>query len=282
MNLRQTAEVAALVATSASHVIEGPEQIPTESLHGYWKQSRLRLKCWFAGLQAAKLARADEDVADVSKEQLIGLCREILVTEMLTRVWSSVLAAADRQRRTTDMRAAIDSVYRGHLEARYEVLQLLAVDSHLSMADQVSLDRFRRRIERWTDALLGPLLGRYGIAEFVFDQNRAREFSDSSLQGDLKVAAESTMPLLLAGVSSAVPAACDADRERAMLNRAIVRSILMAFPAGAFGNDGRLRSAVSGRIERSSRHPETPGDRKSGLSFVELRRREQQGPGSAD
>src|SRR5690606_33057442 len=107
------------------------------------------------------------------------------------------------------------------------------------LADQISLDRFRRRMERWTDALLGPLVAEYGIDEFAFDSQRAREFSRDGLQGPLRGAAERVMPLLLAGLSTAVPPQATADQERMLLNLAVVRSILSAYPADAFGNHGQ-------------------------------------------
>lgn len=281
VNLRQTAEVAALVATSAAHIVESPRSLPTPSLHGYWKQSRTRLRCWFAALRAAKFNAASTTFTGQqnSQQSLIALAREILVAEMLTRIWSTVLVAHDHRRQSDVARAAVDAVFRGQQEARHEVLTLLAEEGPLTPADQLSLNRFRRRIERWTDALLGPLVAAYGIEEFAFDPRRAREFSRDGLQGPLRGAAERVMPLLLAGLSIAVPAQADADRERTLLNLAVVRAILSAFPAEAFGSQGQLRSPLAGQIERSPRHPESPlgidGARSAGLSFIELRRREQ-------
>ena len=196
---------------------------------------------------------------------------------MLTRVWSTVLLASDRKKDSENTRPAVDSVFRGHLEARHEVLQRLAKDDLLPLADQISLDRFRRRIERWTDALIGPLAATYGVSEFAFDERRARDFAESAAQQALRGASEALTPLLLAGVTAAFPPGDEAEGERAKLNRSIVRSILAAYPPEAFGNDGRLKSATHGRLERSSRHPESPPTGSTGiggLSFIELRRRE--------
>lgn len=281
MNLRQTAEVAALVATSAAHIVESPQPVPTPALHGYWKHSRTRLRCWFAALRTAKFNAADAGfpTPDTPQQSLIALAREILVAEMLTRVWSTVLVAHDERRQSGVARAAVDAVFRGQQEARHEVLALLADEEPLALADQISLDRFRRRMERWTDALLGPLAVDYGIDEFAFDPQRAREFSHDGDQGPLRGAAERVMPLLLAGLSTAVPSQAEADQERLLLNLAVVRSILSAYPAEAFGGQGVLRSPLAGRIERSARHSESPlrsdDATSAGLSFIELRRREQ-------
>ena len=281
MNLRQTAEVAALVATSATHIVESPRDVSTASLHGYWKHSRTRLRCWFAALRTARHNAANpvHPNRHTPQQSLIALSREILVAEMLTRVWSTVLVAHDQRRQSDVARAAVDSVYRGQQEARHEVLALLADEGLLRLADQISLNRFRRRMERWTDALLGPLAAAYGVEEFAFDSQRAREFSRDGLQGPLRGAAERVMPLLLAGLSTAVPSQADADQERLLLNLAVVRSILSAYPAEAFGGQGMLRSPLAGQIERSARHPESParidGATSAGLSFIELRRREQ-------
>lgn len=285
MNLRQTAEVATLIATSASHIVDSPQPIPAESIHGYWKQSRTRLRCWFAALRAMRTPPdlPSNDGAQGQTGRLLILCREILVAEMLTRVWSTVLVAADRQRQTDAARAAVDAVYRGHLEARHEVLLLLADDGVFSLADQISLDRFRRRIERWTDALLGPLVASYRVTDFAFDVSRAEDFAESALHSQLRDAAAPSVPFLLAGVAVAFPRSADADRERAVLSLAIMRSMLAAFPREAFVNDGRLKTATHGQLDRSSRkeegpppatNPATPHPpRTGGLSFLEIRRR---------
>lgn len=280
VNLRQTAEVAALVATSAAHIVESQRPIPTAALHGYWKQSRTRLRCWFAALQTLR-APVDGTVSPSGlsrQSQMVALCRDILVTEMLTRIWSTVLLAADRRRTTDDNRAAVESVFRGHLEARQEVLKLLADDGALPLDEQISLDRFRRRIERWTDALIGPLLGAYGVGAFAFDERRAGDFAESVEQQLLRGASDVLTPLLLAGVKAGFPAGSDADRERSMLNLAIVRSILAAYPTDAFGSDGKLRSSRQAQVERSSRHaesvPSTEAAAVPGLNFKNLRRSE--------
>lgn len=280
MNLRQTAEVAALVATSAAHIVENPRQVPTPSLHGYWKQSRTRLRCWFAALRAARTNAGCElhPLRHSPQQALVSICREILVAEMLTRVWSTVLVAHDKHHNSLLARPAVDAVFRGQQEARHEVLTLLAEEAFLSPPDQISLNHFRRRMERWTDALLGPLICAYGVDEFAFDPERAREFSSDGLQGPLRGAAERVMPLLLAGMATAVPTQRDADQERMLLNLAVVRSVLSAYPAEAFGAQGQMRSPLAGEIERSGRPPESPPHidavRPKGLSFTELRRRQ--------
>jgi hypothetical protein len=281
VNLRQTAEVAALVATSAAHIVESPRCVPTPSLHGYWKQSRTRLRCWFAALRTARLNAANPITPNrhTPHQSLIELSREILVAEMLTRVWSTVLVAHDQRRESELARAAVDAVFRGQQEARHEVLRLLAEEGVLPQADQLSLNRFRLRIERWTDALLGPLVAAYDVEEFAFDPQRAREFSRDGLHGPLRGAAERVMPLLLAGLATAVPAQTDADQERLLLNLAVVRAVLSAYPGEAFGGQGQLRTPLAGQIERSPRHPESPlrnsAAKTGGMSFIELRRREQ-------
>jgi hypothetical protein len=273
--------MAALVATSAAHIVENPRPASTSSLHGYWKQSRTRLRCWFAALRTARLNAANPVSPNrhTPQQSLIAISREILVAEMLTRVWSTVLVAHDRRQHSDVTLAAVGAVFRGQQEARHEVLTLLAEEGLLPLADQISLDRFRRRMERWTDALLGPLVAAYDVDEFAFDPQRAREFSRDGLHGPLRGAAERVMPLLLAGLSTALPSRADADQERMLLNLAVVRSILSAYPAEAFDGRGLLRSPLAGQIERSARHPESParidGAKSAGLSFLELRRREQ-------
>lgn len=186
----------------------------------------------------------------------------------------------------SEYRSTVEDVFRGQQEARHEVLSLLSSDGLLPLDEQIALNRFRRRMERWTDALLGPLIAAWGVGEFAFDTQRAAEFSSDSQQGPLHSSAETLMPLLVSGLSAALPQQADADRERTMLNLAIVRAILSAFPDEAFGGRGDPRWPLEGAGERSSRHRPSPlrdaHAKIPGLSFVELRRREQQRGTSGD
>ncbi len=64
-----------------------------------------------------------------------------------------------------------------HLEARRRALALLLSWDNLSPSRAASLNRLRRRAERWTDVLLGGLMHLGDVGEFAFDAERAADFA---------------------------------------------------------------------------------------------------------
>ncbi|MBX3436677.1 MAG: hypothetical protein KF861_04240 [Planctomycetaceae bacterium] len=233
MNLRQTAELAAYASMRAEGLIQRPAPVSTESLHGYWKASQIRLKCWFAGLRAASCVTAFGQQR--SAQQLsnrVRLSRSILVAEMLTRTWSTVLQSRDvfhRDDRTGDL---VRNVFRGQREARNEVLQLMADETCLPAAEAASLDRLRRRIERWTDMLLGPLAAKYGVTEFAYDIDRALETTLSNSHDRPLNENDAARQLMHVGLSRAIPAETGGDRVIAALDATVAQTIFSAISPG--------------------------------------------------
>lgn len=247
---------------SAREVIDGPLSLPEGALQTYWKISRIRLKCWFAALRTIPGRREwPSQLSTCETVRLGALSREILVAELLTRVWSTVLVARDMVRGENRTSSIARNVYLGQLEARRDVLTLLAGEDRLPQAQIVPLDQLRRRIERWTDLLLGPLLRDYRVSEFLFDETRARELAES-WPGELQVGANvPTVQLTLMGLRQAIPQGMPADNPRASLDLAVARAVLASLPCG-------------GGTPPPPKGPDAPppGERR-GLSFEAMRRR---------
>jgi hypothetical protein len=235
MNLRQTAEVAALAARMAEAVIHNPQPVPTEALHAYWKSSRMRLKYWFAGMRAVPVVAPGAGACPaLHVHKRVNLARGILVSEMLTRVWSSVLVARDVARCECVTGPLVRQVFLGQVESRREVLIMLADERLLPVDQATNLGRLRERIERWTDLLIGPLVNRYAVTEFAFDIERARECASIIApvrRGDQGQLIEQ---LTRIGLSQAIAVRGEDDGVSAALNLAVARSVLIALPlAGA-------------------------------------------------
>lgn len=105
-------------------------------------------------------------------------CRAMFLTEMLGRLWSGILEARSRRVGSDPL---LKNVARyallQHLELRREILNLMnrwCSEAYPQVAD---LDFQYRRMERWTDVLLGPLVKQYGLHDYVFDPSRAMEYS---------------------------------------------------------------------------------------------------------
>ena len=183
-------ELAAIVADHAPGLIEAGRRLPDEALVEYWSASKCRLQRWANSLKKLSTAGSAEWSADGTPEvnrpitadppvetTLKGVLEEILTSEALTRVWAATATAHDRRRAAGDVEPIVRSVYAGHLEARNRTLVLLARGPGVSSHDAVTLNRLRRRAERWTDLLLGRLLLHVDVAEFTFDADLAREFA---------------------------------------------------------------------------------------------------------
>lgn len=241
MNLRQTAEVAALASMLSDRVVQAEQPIATSALHAYWKSSQLRLKCWFASLRANR-PTGSTVMSQFHLRHQTGLCREILVAELLTRVWSTVLLARDTYHSTNVCQNLVQHVFRGQTEARREVLKLLANPDQLPSRQVAAVDRLRRRVERWTDSLLGPMILKYGTTDFAFELERAMDLGQTNLSAGLSGPNAAVQQLTLVGLSHAVPRTNHADEARTALNLAVARSVLRSLPLDELSSLGNQES----------------------------------------
>jgi hypothetical protein len=113
-------------------------------------------------------------------DDLSRFAHEVLAAELLVRVLGTVLAAQDKQRDQSHARPIIEHILLAVQHARSKALELV-----VHAGDPVaSVDRFRRRSERWTDVLVGPALARHGVAVFAHDARRAWEFGEEQLTSE--------------------------------------------------------------------------------------------------
>jgi len=252
VNTRQTVEFAALVSAYSSHVVERPEKLPKRALEQYWGSSQKRLKLWLSAI-AFYCRRSSQ----VSPEERVKLWKdleptlsEIFVTEVLTRVWGAILTAIDRETRSQDYEPIARNVLIGHLDARKRALQLLATDSTISNDQLTEVDVVRRRVERWTDLLLGHLVERYQVDEFAFDPQRAREFGTQQLLQSSDRPREQAWTLVLVGLRMAFPIKSRQSPPNEIFQEQVIASILDCFPQDAFQPEGPFRSILESDVGR--------------------------------
>ena len=138
----------------------------------------------------------------------------------------------------------------------------LLLHSTFIPAEQLSeLDRLRRRVERWTDVLLGPLVAHYGneLADFAFDPRRARDFGEDQSQARFGSTSRPAWSFLLAGLRSAFPSP-PGHTSANDPTLPILRSIMALFPDNAFHSEGPIQSLQQTRVARASEQPEGPPD----------------------
>jgi hypothetical protein len=258
VNHRLFAEFTALVAVQAPLIIEGTTPLSEGPLWVYWQHSKTlwprRRRELEALCSPAAAERSSERIP-----QAIAMASDLLMGELLTRVAGAVLTACDRRQRLQRGEPIARNVLAVHQQCRTCVLRLLLHSTALPADQLADLDRLRRRVERWTDVLIGPLMAHYGheLSVFAFDPRRAREFGEEQLHARFQSASQPAWSFLLAGLRSAFSNGSEivSSNDPAM---PILRSIMALFPDNVFHAGGPMRSLVQSRIARSSEQTEGP------------------------
>lgn len=113
-------------------------------------------------------------------------CIAMFLTELLGRFWSGILEARSR-RESCDplLKNVARHVLLQHLGLRREILNLMNRWCTAAYPQVAALDFQCRRMERWTDVLLGPMVKRYALQEYVFEPERAIEYAPIEEQSEV-------------------------------------------------------------------------------------------------
>ncbi|WP_145377899.1 hypothetical protein [Symmachiella dynata] len=298
MSIHQITEFAAMIAAQSRSFIEFPQPLGDEQLQVCWQATRCRLIDELRRIDACiEEETSPENDAHPNEslwDRLGPLLEEVFATEMLTRVWSGVLAARDRLHPTCGYGAVALNILVLQLKVRQRALRLL-VDGAANDKDVqriAATDRTRRKLERWTDLLLAEMVLRDEVVDYACDARRAREFGVDYFQNQTHTTYHATWTLLIAGMRAAFPAADEANTDTDSLPEDLFRAILACLPVDGFLEDGpslSLRSTRNKRIHlKSDRFPSdaiagmTPRITKprapkvsrpaDGISFSQLRR----------
>lgn len=274
VNNRQIVEFAAVVSAHSAHLITGNGELPAGALEKFWDRSQRRLKMWLSAL-AHFQRQSNEIVSDEHRQlwsDLQPVISEIFVSEILTRVWGAVLTAMDQTRGTHKLEPIARNVLIGHLDARKRALELLVSDSTLTVEELRPLDTIRRRVERWTDLLLGHLVERYHVDDFAFDANRAREFGGQQLLQNSERSHEQVWLLMLIGLRSSFTNDPTSPPNE-LLQEELIASILACFPASAFEPVSPFRTILAQRLAYQDRAIPSAATPVEQISFRKLRHR---------
>jgi hypothetical protein len=226
MHCRELVELAAIVA------VQGPARIrdypaAADGAEQYQIASLERTNRWLRALRRPQL--------DATRAR--PLLEEILVTEVLTRVWAGAACACD-QVYTGKLQQAARSVYAAHLSARNLVLRFLVDGVHHGARESLELDRIRRRSERWSDLLLGYLMlpassdrQRLALQEFAFESERMAEFA-RDLAEDRQAPQPLASQLLRSSLCAGFREGLSDETPSAALNQKIALATLECFPGG--------------------------------------------------
>ena len=288
LSVKSLAEVALLVSRVGRCVIDDGREPSPNSLREFWQQTRSLQQQWTLRLGAWSA----ED--DPKLSQLAELCTQLFISEMLTRVWSTVLRGVDLHTGRDDLSRVARNAVSGLLQVRHGVMSRLLQQPDSSAAEVAEIERVRRRSDRWTDLLIGNLAGSRELFEFAFDVERAKDFATESIEYDPATGPHPVEHLVAAGLRMAFLGQLPGTPLTEPAFTQLVQSVLGALPQAAFHQDGSLRSVLERRVSSrtlrdeplpaslfdvSAGDPTPPtGDGAEtipfpGISFTKLRRR---------
>ncbi|TWU07163.1 hypothetical protein CA54_55680 [Symmachiella macrocystis] len=245
-----------MIAAQSRSFIESPQPLGDAQLQVCWQATRSRL---IDELQRIDACIDDETTSGINAhpseplwDRLAPLIEEVFATEMLTRVWSGVLAARDRLYPTCGYGALARNILVLQLKVRQRALRLL-VDGAANDKDVrriAATDRTRRKLERWNDLLLAEMVLRDEVVDYACDARRAHEFGIDYFQNQTHATYHATWTLLIAGMRAAFPATDGANADTASLPEDLFRAILACLPVDGFLEDGPSLSLRSTRNKR--------------------------------
>lgn len=235
---RSLAEVALIISRVGPCLLDEGREPSAESRHTFWQSTRLLERRW-----TNCMTERDFDISRLEK-----LAVRIFLCETVTRLWSTILGGMGTRGGKDDMTRLARNAVSGINRIRCELLvQMLKIpDAHYDRLQ--TLDRLRRRSERWTDMLLGPVAVKSNCFEFACHQDRARDFGIEALQSDPDSGLHAYHHMVSAGLLLAFKLHLTQEpiEEPELLD--LMHSMLGAIPRGSLHHDGTLRSSLERRI----------------------------------
>ncbi|MFT5299271.1 MAG: hypothetical protein ACI87E_000212 [Mariniblastus sp.] len=250
MHSSQLAELGSWVATNSEILVYGEQEQPMLVATTYWKASKVRLQRWIASL---KMFENDFDHPREDHNPWPALeivVQEILMSELLTRVWCATVMTHDWHHQQDEMHGLAHSVQISHIEAKNRAIRIMLRGQ---AADEQAFDRMnalRRRIERWTDMFLGQLPNADIASKFGFDRNRVKDFGREQAES-AGAENQTRQKVLVASFSvdlmrNQIPYSANPD-----LNREVAAGVLGCFPSDRFDSNGLPKSSRMVWLEKS-------------------------------
>lgn len=249
MHSRELAKLGALVALHGPTFLRQPDWIAETHSERYWCYSRARLDRWGHALRAYRSdAPADQQTG---WSQIRDVIVEVLLSDILTRVWTAVALSFDRQHATHRLDPFVSGIYDSHQEMRNRALYVMVQGHDFDLREAITINHMRRRTERWTDMLLSYVSPAADVREFAFEASRVEEYSVDQ-EGHAQLASELASQLLLASLTMALHQGLDTEPATPALNQQICASVLGCFHSERFDATGMLQSVWIDRLYQTS------------------------------
>ena len=181
MKLAYLTEVAALMAAHGQLFIEQSGEVSTQAVGDYYILSRNRFNRWMRDLNDLEHGIPISDPLHlvgfaVDRPGTRAITEQILINEMVARIWTVLLLARDASNNIDRIRPVARNIFLGHLAVRHKALGVVLADNRMSPKDLLAIDHLRKSTERWSDLLCCPFMGQFNLWECAFDKSRAQEF----------------------------------------------------------------------------------------------------------
>jgi hypothetical protein len=224
-------------------VITTCRRLPEAAVQDYWVASRSRFDAWGLQLrQCTNQLEATQFGVDRLWRRWMPLLEEVLVSEIVTRVWAYLLEALDDRLGIQEYSPVGHSAFRAHIDARRRVLNLILRGRPCGLPGVWHLNRQRISAERWTDLLLAQVGERNWLSDYAFDLARVRRF------GGLDDRCTRTQPILRAASRSAFTESAEVALANADLHTRMHTAMLGCLGREMFGGDGQLLSDWQARL----------------------------------
>jgi hypothetical protein len=249
MHARDLVDLAGLVALNGPLLVCAPVRPAAITLHQYWASSKFRLESWTRALKLFATLSAEPSRRDFDRWiEVRATLDEIFASEILTRVWTAVLVACDRRARANQAEPIARNVLASHLEARHRALALLVHCPGLGVKQAATVNRLRRRAERWTDVLVAGMLHVCDAREFAVERERAEDFAGLLAQRRGAAGGAQAWRLIVASMPGAFQSGMSVIAANPDANARITASILGCFPPDVFDSTGLFQSPWMTRL----------------------------------
>jgi hypothetical protein len=246
------ADLAALASQHGPAIVRAHEEVPPEAVVQYWASSRSRMELWHQALTRYRAAQESGDSLAMQTwwhEHLVVM-EEVLVTDMLTRVIAALALGLDESSdREDEVSPVTHCIHLSHLDASNRVHKMMICGRGGSVQDAVRLNRLRRGVERWTDALIGRMSFQSpSTIQYAFDLGRAQQFALETRAYPSGPARDTAAWLMNAAMHDTLRRRTSTQSALPEANRAVATSVLMMMRPEHFDSVGVLKSLWMNRL----------------------------------
>ncbi|MFO1019149.1 MAG: hypothetical protein U0903_00390 [Planctomycetales bacterium] len=173
-------EFIGVLSRHAEQLAQHAESFPGAALEQFRSTSRQQAQSSMKRLKELERELSElpaDETAEFLWDQAHDACQEILTTEMLGRVWGAILESSHHISGQLTTKSVARHVLLQHLEVRHALLSFMNRWCERAYLQIAEIDGLRRKMERWTDILLGSLLQEYPVQDYAFDPERGCEFT---------------------------------------------------------------------------------------------------------